>query len=44
MTHEFSVLAGISPASYRGAALPGFVGIPGDDAVKSVQDGHGARA
>jgi transcriptional regulator GlxA family with amidase domain len=44
MTREFSVLAGISPGSYRVAALPGFLGIPGDDEVKSVQGGDGARA
>jgi AraC-like DNA-binding protein len=30
MTREFGALAGISPASYRVAALPGFVGIPGE--------------
>ena len=44
MTREFSILAGLSPASYRVATLPGFVGIPGDDEVKSVHDGDGARA
>jgi len=44
MTREFGVLAGISPASYRDAVLPGFVGIPGDTEVNSVQDGDGARA
>jgi len=44
MTREFGVLAGLSPASYRVATLPGFVGIPGGDEVKSVQDGDGARA
>jgi AraC-like DNA-binding protein len=28
MTREFSVLAGITPAAYRAAALPGYLGIP----------------
>ena len=28
MTREFRVLAGITPAAYRAAALPGYLGIP----------------
>jgi hypothetical protein len=28
MTREFRVLAGITPAAYRVAALPGYLGIP----------------
>jgi AraC-like DNA-binding protein len=44
MTREFGALAGISPASYRVAVLPGFVGIPGEaDQVKSLQDPGAAR-
>jgi AraC-like DNA-binding protein len=43
MTREFRALAGITPAAYRAAALPGYLGIPaaaGSDLeeVKSVQD------
>jgi AraC-like DNA-binding protein len=44
LTREFRDLAGITPAAYRAAALPGFLGVP-DDAcaetreVNSVQDG-----
>ena len=41
MTREFRSLAGITPAAYRRAAIPGFLGLPDGDCaeVKSVQDG-----
>ena len=48
MTREFRVLAGITPAAYRAAALPGYLGIPGDAGeigeVNSVQDADAQRA
>jgi AraC-like DNA-binding protein len=42
MTREFRALAGITPAGFRAAALPGFLGIPGE--VNSVQDAETPRA
>jgi AraC-like DNA-binding protein len=51
MTREFRVLAGTTPAAFRAASLPGYLGIPdygdpsGPDAracVNFVQDGGGA--
>jgi AraC-like DNA-binding protein len=32
MTREFRTLAGITPAAYRAAALPGYLGVPNDAA------------
>jgi AraC-like DNA-binding protein len=49
MTREFRALAGMTPAAYRAAALPGYLGIPaaaGSEIgeVNSVQDKDAPRA
>jgi AraC-like DNA-binding protein len=44
MTREFRDLAGTSPAAYRAATLPGFLGIPATGEVNSVQDANRSRA
>jgi AraC-like DNA-binding protein len=42
MTREFHSLAGLTPADYRRAALPGFLGLP--DQVNSLQDSAATAA